>query len=161
MRISVVTVCRNAAATIGETLSSFFDQTYPDKHLIVVDGASTDHTVSIARGFACDHLTVISEPDRGLYDAMNKGLGAFGGEAIGFLNADDRYHDRDALAAVADALADADICFGDLDYVDPSERRRIVRRWRATPWRRGAFRRGWMPPHPKIGLTWSSGSTPL
>jgi glycosyltransferase involved in cell wall biosynthesis len=148
MRISVVTVCRNAAATIGETLSSFFDQTYPDKHLIVVDGASTDHTVSIARGFACDHLTVISEPDRGLYDAMNKGLGAFGGEAIGFLNADDRYHDRDALAAVADALADADICFGDLDYVDPSERRRIVRRWRATPWRRGAFRRGWMPPHP-------------
>ena len=148
MRLSVVTVCRNAAATIGDTLSSFFDQTHLSKQLIVVDGASTDETVSIVRGYACDQLTLICEPDRGLYDAMNKGLRAFDGEAVGFLNADDRFHDRDALAAIAAALGEADICFGDLDFVDPAERARVVRRWRSTPWRKGAFRRGWMPPHP-------------
>jgi len=143
-----VTVCRNAAATIGETLSSFFAQTYNSKHLLIVDGASTDDTVSIARRYACDQLTIISEPDRGLYDAMNKGLSAFEGEAVGFLNADDRFHDSDTLTAVAAALQEADICYGDLDFVDPAQRDRVVRRWRATPWRKGAFRLGWMPPHP-------------
>jgi glycosyltransferase involved in cell wall biosynthesis len=148
VRISVVTVCRNAAGTIGETLASFFAQTYADKHLVVVDGASTDETVSIVRSFACDQLTVICEPDRGLYDAMNKGLRAFDGEAVGFLNADDRFHDSGALGAIAAALGEADICYGDLDYVDPARRQRVVRRWRATPWRKGAFRRGWMPAHP-------------
>jgi glycosyltransferase involved in cell wall biosynthesis len=148
MRLSVVTVCRNAAATIGETLSSFFSQTYLDKQLIVVDGASTDDTVSIAQSFACEQMTIISEPDRGLYDAMNKGLRLFDGDAVGFLNADDRFHDSGSLAAVVGALERADICFGDLDYVDQIRRRRVVRRWRATPWRKGAFRRGWMPPHP-------------
>jgi glycosyltransferase involved in cell wall biosynthesis len=76
VHISVLTVCRNAATTIGEVLSSFIAQTYADKHLIVVDGASTDDTVSIARGDACDQLPVICEPDCGLYDAMNKGLRA-------------------------------------------------------------------------------------
>ena len=104
--------------------------------------------MSIVRGYACDQLTVICEPDLGLYDAMNKGLRVFDGEAVGFLNADDRFHDRDALAAIAAALEQADICFGDLDFVDPAERTRVVRRWRSTPWRKGAFRRGWMPPHP-------------
>ena len=148
MRLSVVTVCRNAAATIGETLASFFAQTYPDKQLIVVDGASTDDTVAIARRFACEQLTIVSEPDLGLYDAMNKGLRLFDGDAVGFLNADDRFHDPGTLTAIAGALERADICYGDLDYVDHVERSRVVRRWRATPWRKGAFRRGWMPPHP-------------
>jgi len=148
VHITVVTVCRNAAATIGETLSSFFSQTHPEKQLIVIDGASTDETVSIARRYACSQLTVISEPDRGLYDAMNKGLNAFSGEAIGFLNADDRFHNPEALADIAIALNDADLCYGDLDFVDPQRRGRVVRQWRATPWRKGAFRAGWMPPHP-------------
>ena len=148
MRLSVVTVCRNAAATIGETLASFFNQTHPEKQLIVIDGASTDETLSVVRDYACSQLTIISETDRGLYDAMNKGLGVFDGEAIGFLNADDRFHDGQVLAGVAVALEHADVCYGGLDYVDFGERERIVRRWRATPWRRGAFRRGWMPAHP-------------
>ena len=148
MKISVVTVCRNAAATIGETLASFAAQSHGDKELLVIDGASTDGTPAIARAFEREGVSVISEPDRGLYDAMNKGLAAFGGDAVGFLNADDRYHDADALAALATALEEAHICFGDLDYVDGPARDRVVRRWRATPWRKGGFRQGWMPPHP-------------
>jgi glycosyltransferase len=148
MRLTVVTVCRNAAATIGETLASFFDQSHPDKRLMVIDGASTDDTVTVARRFECDQLTIVSEPDRGLYDAMNKGLRAFDSDAVGFLNADDRFHDPSALASLAAALETADICYGDLDFVDAARGGRVVRRWRATPWRRGAFRHGWMPPHP-------------
>ena len=148
LRISVVTVCRNAAPTIGEALASFFRQSHPDKELLVVDGASTDSTLDVVRGFTRDGLTVISEPDRGLYDAMNKGLAGFGGDAVGFLNADDRFHDDGALAAVAEALERADICYADLDFVDLGRQAQVVRRWRSTPWRKGAFARGWMPAHP-------------
>ncbi|MBV9995201.1 MAG: glycosyltransferase [Caulobacteraceae bacterium] len=146
MRISVVTVCRNAAATIGRALESFFQQDHPRKELVVVDGASTDKTLEVVQAFASPELKVISEPDRGLYDAMNKGLGLFAGEAVGFLNADDRFHDPSALSAIAASLERADLCYGDLDVV--SDGRRVVRRWRSTLWRKGGFLRGWMPPHP-------------
>jgi glycosyltransferase involved in cell wall biosynthesis len=148
MRITVVTVCRNAATTIGDALASFFRQSHPDKELVVVDGASTDGTADVVRSFAHEGLTLISEPDRGLYDAMNKGLKTFTGDAVGFLNADDRFHDEGALAAVAAALEGADICYADLDFVDAERRAQIVRRWRSTPWRKGGFARGWMPAHP-------------
>lgn len=148
MRISVVTVCWNAASTIGEALESFFAQTHADKELLVIDGASTDDTLQVVRSFAREGVTIVSEPDRGLYDAMNKGLASFRGDAVGFLNADDRFHDADALAAVAASLAEADICYGDLDYVGGVRRDQVVRRWRSTPWRKGGFRRGWMPAHP-------------
>ena len=148
MRISVVTVCRNSAATIGGTLESFFAQSHADKELVVVDGASTDATLEVVRTFAPEGVRVISEPDRGLYDAMNKGLAVFTGEVVGFLNADDRFADPHALAAAAGALEAAHIVFGDLDVVASHEPRRVVRRWRTGPYARGAFRRGWMPAHP-------------
>ena len=148
MRITVVTVCRNAAATIGAALESFLGQSHADKELLVVDGASTDGTLDVVRGLAVDGLRLISEPDRGLYDAMNKGLASFAGDAVGFLNADDRFHDAGALAAVAEALERADICYGDLDFVDLARQAQVVRRWRSTPWRKGGFARGWMPAHP-------------
>lgn len=148
MRTSTVTVCRNSAATIGYTLESFLRQDHPDKELVVVDGASTDDTLAIIHSFASDDIVLISESDSGIYDAMNKGLKTFGGEAVGFLNSDDRFHDHGALSAIADALEGADIAYGDLDVVTGHDRPQVVRRWRSTPWRKGAFRRGWMPPHP-------------
>lgn len=148
MKISVVTVAYNAAATIGYTLESFIAQAHGDKELIVVDGASRDDTLKVVERFACPQIRVISEPDRGLYDAMNKGLAAYSGEAVGFLNADDRYSDASVLGDIAAALADADIVHGDLDFVSDHESGAVVRTWRATPWRKGAFRRGWMPAHP-------------
>jgi glycosyltransferase involved in cell wall biosynthesis len=146
MKISVVTVAYNAAATIGATIESFLAQDHPDKELIVVDGASRDATLDVLAGFPRAQITVLSEPDRGLYDAMNKGLARFAGGAVGFLNADDRFHDSGALSAIAEGLSRADIVFGDLDYVAPDGR--IVRRWRGTPFAKGSFRRGWMPAHP-------------
>lgn len=148
MRVSVVTVCRNSAATIGHTLESFFRQDHPDKELVVVDGGSTDGTLEIVRSFSAEGVVVISEPDRGIYDAMNKGLAAFGGHAVGFLNSDDCFKGEGALSAIAETLAHSQIAFGDLDIVRTHGRGDVMRRWRSTPYRRGAFKHGWMPAHP-------------
>lgn len=148
MRISTVTVSFNAGRTIGHTLESFFAQSWRDKELLVIDGGSNDDTLEIVRSFESEGLRLISERDRGLYDAMNKGLRLFGGDAVGFLNADDRYADPGVLAEVAAALGEVDIVYGDLDFVDSHDEGRIVRTWRGAPYQPGAFRKGWMPPHP-------------
>ena len=148
MKISVITVCYNAAKTIGFTIGSFVEQTYADKELVIVDGASTDGTLEIARAFKGENIRIVSERDRGIYDAMNKGLRLFEGEAVGFLNADDRYAGRDTLATLAENLLRADIVFGNLDYVADHTAKNVVRKWRGEPYKQGAFRRGWLPAHP-------------
>lgn len=152
MKISVVTVCYNAAKTIGHTLESFLSQSHTDKELIIIDGQSTDDTIAtaIARAVASDRVIIHSEPDSGMYDAANKGLARFSGDAVGFLNADDRFHDGDALAKIASGLADADIVFGGVDFVTNHDDRHVVRRWQGTPFGKGSFRRGWMPAHPSF-----------
>ena len=148
MKISTITVCFNAARTIGHTLESFAAQTHPQKELVVVDGGSTDETLAIVRSFAAEQVTFVSEPDHGMYDAANKGLARYSGDAVGFLNADDRYHDPGVLGDIAAALETADILSSNLDFVRDHDGRQIVRRWRGTPFRKGSFRRGWMPAHP-------------
>jgi glycosyltransferase involved in cell wall biosynthesis len=148
MKISVVTVCFNSARTIRHTVESFLAQSHPDKELIIVDGASRDATLDVVGALATDDVRIVSAPDDGIYDAMNKGLGLYAGDAVGFLNSDDRFKDEHALAHIAAALDDADISFGDLDFVGDHETAEVVRRWRSTRYSRGAFASGWMPPHP-------------
>jgi glycosyltransferase involved in cell wall biosynthesis len=148
MKISVVTVCFNSERTIGDTIESFLFQDHADKELVIVDGGSTDRTLSIVDRFPQDQIFVQSERDAGIYDAMNKGLRRFTGDAVGFLNSDDRYADRRALTRLSGALSDVDIAFGDLNIVTGSDRPRVIRHWRTTPFYKGAFLRGWMPPHP-------------
>ena len=145
MQIDVVCVCFNAARTIERTIESFHAQSHPHKRLLVVDGASTDETVALARAMGAE---VVSEPDRGMYDALNKGFATLSGDAVGALNADDRYHDADCLSRIAEALGEADIVHGHLDFVAEEEPRRVVRRWRAMPRPPRGFRTGWMPAHP-------------
>lgn len=98
--------------------------------------------------FGAPGLRLISEPDNGMYDAANKGLSAFSGDAVGFLNADDKFADEHALGLIADGLGDADVVFGSLDFVSDHQSGSVVRRWRGSSFRRGAFKRGWMPAHP-------------
>lgn len=148
MKISVVTVCFNAERTIAHTVESFLAQDHPHKELLVIDGASRDGTLRVLERFADPRITVRSERDRGLYDAMNKGLRLFSGDVVGFLNADDRYCDKAALSSIAEALARADMVSGDLDFVTDHAEGRVLRRWRGTPYAKGGFRRGWMPAHP-------------
>ena len=150
MKVSVVTVCFNSARTIGHTLESFFGQDHQQKELVIIDGGSSDATLDIVRRFPQDDIRIFSEPDRGIFDAMNKGLDRFTGEAVGYLNSDDRFHDGGVLSAVSAALDRADIVFGDIDFVSDHDSGRVVRRWRSTPYRRGAFASGWMAPHPSL-----------
>ncbi|GAB4343794.1 MAG: glycosyltransferase family 2 protein [Desulfobulbaceae bacterium] len=150
MKITVITVSLNNAATIGDTIRSVRSQTFPDREHILIDGGSTDGTVEIIRSHG-DHIADwISEPDRGIYDAMNKGLDRATGEVIGFLNADDVYADREVLTDMAEAFTDPGIegCYSDLVYVRQDDLDRVVRYWRSAPFRPGRFARGWCPPHP-------------
>lgn len=140
-------VCRNAAATIAGSVQSFLAQAHPDKELVVVDGASTDGTLEVLAGFDAPEIKVESGRDAGIYDAMNKGLARMQGDAFGFLNADDRYHDTEALGRVTAALARYDMVSGHLHFV-AAHGSSPTRIWPATPYRQGAFRRGWAPAHP-------------
>jgi glycosyltransferase involved in cell wall biosynthesis len=149
-RLTVITVCFNAAATIQDTLDSVAGQSWPDREHVVVDGGSTDGTREILERNRDRLAVLVSEPDRGLYDAMNKGLHLARGDYAGFLNADDVFADRDALASIAQALApgDVDACHGDLVYVDARDTARVVRWWKSREFEPGLVARGWMPAHP-------------
>ena len=148
MKISVLTVTYNSAATLAHTIESFLAQEHPDKEMVVVDGASTDDTLEVARRYGNGPIRIVSEPDRGMYDALNKGFGLFEGDAVGVLNSDDRYHDATALSRIAEGLAGAEAVHGHLDFVEDHEGSRVVRRWRAEPRPSSGFRSGWMPAHP-------------
>ncbi|MET2827816.1 glycosyltransferase family 2 protein [Mesorhizobium shangrilense] len=148
MKISVLTVCRNSAATIRHTLDSFFAQDHAAKELVIVDGGSSDETLAIIATYPQDRTQLLSEPDSGMYDALNKGLRLYTGEAVGVLNSDDCFHDRSVLARISAGLEEADIVHGHLDFVEDHQARRVVRRWRAAPRPARGFRTGWMPAHP-------------
>jgi glycosyltransferase len=148
MKISVVTASYNSEATIGFTIESFLGQNHPEKEMLVIDGASDDATLKIVESFGSDAIRVFSEKDHGVYDAMNKGFQRFSGDALGFLNSDDTFHDRSTLGAIAAALRDADIVYGDLDMVTDHRTKRVVRSWRGGTFNRYSFQLGWVPPHP-------------
>jgi len=150
MKISVVTVCRNSAATIGATLQSVAQQAYPQVEHVVVDGLSVDDTMAIVNARKRAGSVVVSEADNGIYDAMNKGIALARGDVIGFLNSDDVYADTGVLRAVAEVFSDpsVDICYADLIYVDRNDIDKSVRWWQSGPFTPGKFGRGWVPPHP-------------
>ena len=153
MKISTIMVCRNASTTIGGAVDSFLVQDHPDKELVVIDGASSDGTAAIVEAYESPEISMISGPDAGISDAMNKGLARFSGDAFGFLNADDRYHDTTALSRIAEGLAEADIVSGHLHFVTAHDGAPPTRVWRASPFRPGAFQRGWAPAHPATYAT--------
>jgi glycosyltransferase len=148
MKISVITVCFNSEKTIADTISSFLAQTHADREMVVVDGCSTDRTLEIVRSFREPSIRIFSEPDGGIYDAMNKGLRLYQGDAFGFLNSDDMFHDSSALERISAGLQNSDVVYGDVLFVTDQRQKRPVRTWRAGPYRRGCFRYGWLPPHP-------------
>lgn len=149
MKISIITVAYNAAATIADTLASVQAQAGADYEHIVVDGASTDQTLAIVADYAHDRLRWHSGPDGGLYDAMNKGIAMATGDYIGFLNADDFYCRTDAVARIADRAKDAPdaVAFG-IAIVDQHDPSRITRSYRASGFARWMLSFGHMPPHP-------------
>lgn len=149
-KISIITVAYNSASTIYDTVQSVISQTYPNVEYIIVDGASTDDTLSVVRRYADSEIRIFSEPDRGIYDAMNKGLTLATGEIIGFLHADDVYAHSGILSDVARVfeINETDSCYGDLVYVDRVKTDKIIRYWKAGLYDVRRFYHGWMPPHP-------------
>jgi glycosyltransferase involved in cell wall biosynthesis len=154
MKISIITVAYNAAHTIANALESVAAQTHPDIEHIVVDGASTDGTLDIIARHGGHIARLISEPDKGIYDAMNKGLGLATGEIIGFLNADDVYADTGVLKMVSEIMAknDLDALFGDAEFVSPDRPNQPLRRYRSERFHPERIAWGWMPAHPALFL---------
>ncbi len=148
--ISVVTVVLNGAQTIRDTIESVLGQEYGNTELIVIDGGSSDGTVDILKEYdhAIDYW--LSEKDRGIYDAMNKGISLCSGEYVGMLNSDDVFSGKDAVQDIADRLVatNADAVFSCLDIVDRKNPRKILRKYRVARLSTGLLRIGVMPPHP-------------
>jgi glycosyltransferase involved in cell wall biosynthesis len=149
LKISVITVSYNSAATIADTLRSVANQSYQNIEHLIIDGRSKDSTVKIVEELRHPHLILSSEPDDGIYDAMNKGLKRASGEVIGFLNSDDFFADSDALDKVAAVFQDESVeaCYADLVYVTPDDSR-VARYWKSKVFKKGDFAKGWSPAHP-------------
>lgn len=155
LRISVITVAYNSASTIAETLRSVSQQSHPDVEHIVIDGGSTDDTCALVRRYGARGTSLLSEPDNGIYDAMNKGLARATGDCVGFLNSDDVYASSSVLAQVAQAMAPEnhlDAVFGDVVFFDAARPDRAVRRYRSNRFRPALLGWGWMPAHPALFL---------
>ena len=150
MKISLITVAYNSSATIRDTIESVLGQDYGDVEYIVVDGASKDDTVDIIKSFGPRISNWLSEPDQGIYDAMNKGVRMATGDVIGMINSDDFYYDETILSQVARAFEDEsiDAVFGNLIFVDPKDLKKKVRSYSSKDWHPGKFARGFMPAHP-------------
>jgi len=146
---TIITATLNAARTITTCLKSIQEQTVPVQHLIM-DGGSQDNTLQLIESFNSSSRHVISEPDNGVYHAMNKGIDRASGEIIGFLNADDFYADAAVLKRVARVFVDksVDSCYGDLQYVAQNNINQVVRHWHSGCFGVKRFYHGWMPPHP-------------
>lgn len=150
MRISIITVTWNSAATIGDTLRSVSSQIHPDIEHLIIDGGSTDRTLELVHRHGAHVARVVSEPDRGIYDAMNKGLALATGEVVGFLNSDDVLADAQVIKRIAKAMHApcVDACYGDLAFVDQENLSRVIRYWKPGVHVKGSCARGWAPPHP-------------
>jgi len=149
MTISIITATYNSAITIRDTLKSVASQEYSNVQHIIIDGLSKDNTLSIVRDFP--HVnSVISEKDNGIYDAMNKGIARVTGDIVGILNSDDFFFDNNVLSKVATVFqtTGCDALYGDLLYVDQVDTDKVIRYWKSGPYKPGAFKWGWMPPHP-------------
>lgn len=154
MKITIITVAFNASRTIADTLDSVAAQTHPDIEHIVVDGASTDDTLDIVGRHGKRVARLISEPDHGIYDAMNKGLSVVTGEVVGFLNADDVYADNAVLERVSAILENEglDALFGDAEFVNSVRPDHPLRRYRSDRFCPERIAWGWMPAHPALFL---------
>ncbi len=154
MKISIITAVYNRVDTIAHAVQSVQDQIYPDVEHIVQDGGSTDGTLEVIRQIADASMQLVSQPDGGIYDAINRGIKRATGDVIGLMHSDDFFAHEFVLANVKNALSENDVdgVYGDLQYVNATDPSAIVRHWRSGQYRMAKLRSGWMPPHPTLYL---------
>ncbi|WP_286438490.1 glycosyltransferase family 2 protein [Bacteroides acidifaciens] len=151
MKISIITATYNSGATLRDTLDSVLKQSYRNYEVLIIDGGSTDNTRQIVDEYIPKfdgRLKWHTGKDKGLYDAMNKGVSYATGDVIGILNSDDFYASSDILEAIADGCKSVDAVYGDLDFVDGVDTSKVVRQWQGSQHSPGAFMKGWHPAHP-------------
>jgi len=150
MKVSIITVSFNSQSTIEDTIISVANQTHQEIEHIIIDGGSRDGTLDIIQKYSNKLNQVVSEPDNGIYDAMNKGINLSTGEILGFLNADDIYFDRKCISNVVDEFwsKNVDSVFADLVYVHPDNLDKVVRYYSSKKFSPEKFAYGWMPAHP-------------
>lgn len=154
MLITIITVVLNSAETITDTINSVLSQSYQNVEHIIIDGGSTDGTLEIIDSNRKHFAHVLSEPDTGIFDAMNKGISLSSGNVIGFLNSDDIFYNNNILDMVADTLGgtEYEACYGDLVYVEPRDLQTIVRYYSSKKFRPDRLAYGLMPAHPTLYL---------
>ncbi len=148
MKISIITATFNSAATIASCIASVNEQTYSDIEHIIIDGASKDNTLEIIKSIPNRVVKIISEPDKGIYDAMNKGIKLATGDIGGILNSDDHFFNRQSLEKIALGFKNPNIdaVYGNLIFTDESGK--LVRTCISKPFKSGLFSQSWSPPHP-------------
>lgn len=150
MKVSIVTVCLNSVEKIKDAVNSVLSQDYRNIEYIVVDGGSTDGTLDIINSYRSKIAKVISEPDNGIYEAMNKGIKSSTGDIIATLNSDDVYTEHTVVSRIVEFMKSnsLDAVYGDLVYVNRNRADHITRFWKAGKYKKGAFSYGWVLPHP-------------
>lgn len=155
MKISIITATYNSGSTLRDTIESVLNQTYKDIEYLVIDGESKDNTLDIAREYEPrfeGRMRIISEPDKGIYDAMNKGIAAATGDVVGILNSDDFYTANDILEKINSAFVqnDIDAVYGDIHFVNDNNLDKCVRYYSSKGFKPWKMRMGWMPAHPSF-----------
>jgi glycosyltransferase len=150
MKVSIITVCRNAETTIESSIQSVLKQDYPNIEYIVIDGKSSDKTISIIEKYSDKISKFISEKDEGMYFALNKGIRFATGDIIGLVHADDFYSNAKIISRIVKEFAEkkVDSVYGDLQYIEKGNSEKISRHWKSGPFNPKNFLKGWMPPHP-------------
>lgn len=152
MKVSIITATYNSAATIKDTILSLEKQSYPDIEYIIIDGKSYDDTLKIIKEFSSRVSVILSEPDKGIYDALNKGIKTATGDVIGFLHSDDLLAYPQAISDVVEKFQrfNCDAVYADLEYVSKNDLTSVVRKWESGNYSVNKVKYGWMPPHPSF-----------
>ncbi len=150
MKVSIITVSLNSCDTIEDSIQSVLNQKYKNIEYIIIDGGSSDGTVEIIQKHQDKIAKWVSEYDKGIYHALNKGLKMSTGDIIGFLHADDVYAHNLVIDLIVSRMMnyDTESCYGDLLYVHKKDINKTIRYWKSCPYHEGLFKKGWMPPHP-------------
>lgn len=158
MKITILTATYNSSNAVSNCISSVFNQTYPDIEHIIIDGSSSDDTIDCIKSIPNRIKFLVSEPDKGVYDALNKGIHMATGDIIGFLHSDDILASSKTLENIASAFTSPvvgtrrlpDVVYGDLVFVDQKYIHKIVRYWKSQPFKSCLLNMGWMPAHPTV-----------
>jgi glycosyltransferase involved in cell wall biosynthesis len=151
MKISIITITYNSAATLEDTLRSVVNQDYPNMEYLIIDGKSKDSTLSIVDKYKDKISKIISEKDKGLYDALNKGIKNATGDVVGMLHSDDLYANNAVISKVMKKFEEdpsIEGVYADLVFVNRNDTNKIMRSWESGEYEEDAFLKGWMPPHP-------------